>query len=382
MVTDPRFSGGTSAAVIADVMAMADAGARIALVPVASHFFDGAPDRPNAALLALADLDAVTLCPPGDEVSAQLAFFHQPLSFHDGVAQGSRIRAAKSVVVAHHPAFRGDGSLEYSPLRVNRMIAAQFGCQPLWAPVSGQVRRQLRSFSPLIRLTASDWVNRFDPSSWRATRPVFDGGSAVVGRHGRADPLKWPDRARDITAPLSPGPGWQTRVLGCPDDALQARGADVSRWDRLDFGSVAVPDFLNGIDVFCYFHSDRWVEAFGRTVIEAMLMERPCVLDPRLEPTFGAWAQYAPAAQAAQWVRALREIPDRTRQACRTIRDEVAQSYASRDIPQQFQALLQDPGTRARSGPKRASPLVTLRKSVGLARRRAARTARCEVPQR
>ena len=371
---ETRFSGGSAAAVIADISAMSAAGATVALVPVTSRFFDGAPDVPNSAVLALADLGGVSLQTAPQQITARAAFFHQPQPIYAGVAERIALRAERAVIVAHHPPFRGDGSLEYDPLRTVRLIDASFGVRPWCAPVSGVVRQQLRSCAPRIRLSSEVWVNRVDPENWQPGPPAFSNQTAIVGRHGRADPLKWPDRARDIEAPLDPGPGWQARVLGCPEAELRARGAEPSAWDCVPFGSVPVQEYLQGLDVFSYFYSDRWAEAFGRTVLEAMLMERPCVLDPRLEPTFGPHARFCKPQEAPALIRRLRETPEATQSQCRDVRERVAKSFASAEVPRQFERLLKDPGSRSRTGPKSASPLVALRKTGGLALRRAKMT--------
>ena len=214
MVADPRFSGGTAAALVSDVRAFSALGLRVELLTIDSRFFGGAADRPNAEVLALPDLPGVVLVE--GSASADTAFLHHPLAFFHGIRERVAVTARRAVLVAHHPPFPGDGSLEYSPLATNRRVRATFGCWPWWAPVSGVVRAQLRSFSPLLTMTSEDWVNTFDAAGWRAARPVFETPRATVGRHGRTDVLKWPDTAADVVPPLAPGPGWTTRVMGCP----------------------------------------------------------------------------------------------------------------------------------------------------------------------
>ncbi|WP_291734015.1 glycosyltransferase family 1 protein [Leisingera sp. F5] len=384
LVYDPRFSGGTAAAMLADARAFHAAGATVGLLPVTSGFFAGAEDIPNAAVADLAGLSGFDVLAPGTAVAADVVFFHHPLAFFHGVAETAEVLAGTSVLVAHHPPFRGDGSLEYDPVTTTRIIKKAFGTSPMWAPVSGVIRKHLRSFLPFVRLTGSDWVNTFDAGHWAPRRQVFDQAVATVGRHSREDPLKWPDRAADVSASLTPpGPGWATRVMGCPVQELKAGGVDLSSWDIVPFNGEPVDRFLDSLDVFSYFHSDRWVEAFGRTVLEAMLMERPCVLDRRLRETFGPLAQYASPAQVPDLLKALRNDPAGTRRHCSEIRDIVAGRYTSAAVPERLQSLRSDPGTSMRGGPVQASPFVTLRKLAGLARRErsAARRARKVKPE-
>lgn len=370
LVYDPRFSGGTAAAMLTDARAFHAAGAKVGLLPVTSGFFGSAQSKANAAVSELADLNRFQVLKPGARVATDTVFFHHPLTFFHGVAETAEIRADTSVLIAHHPPFRGDGSLEYDPIATTRKIKAAFGTSPMWAPVSGVIRKHLRSFLPFLRLTGSDWMNAFDTRHWRSRRPVFDGSSATVGRHSRDDPLKWPDRAPDVTASLAlPDAGWKTRVMGCPVQALKQAGVDLSGWEIVPFNGEPVDRFLESLDVFSYFHSDRWIEAFGRTVLEAMLMERPCILDERLRETFGPLAQYASPEQVPDLLNALRNDPMNTRRRCSEIRGIVADRYANTAIPERLRELRNDPGTSQRKGPVQASPFVTMRKLAGLARR-------------
>ena len=372
VVTDPRFSGGTAASLVSDVEVFVRLGARVGLLCIESGFFKAAPDRPNTRILALLDLPGVVRV--DGPVSAGIAFLHHPLAFFHGVRNPVEIQSSHAVLVTHHPPFRGDGSLEYDPLKTTRRIRRDFGCAVLWAPVSGLIRAQLRSFSPFLRMTRDDWVNTFDGDAWQPRHPVFSGGRAVVGRHGRSDILKWPERPDDVLAPLSPGPGWRTRVMGCPPELQEKLGSGAQNWELVPFNGESVPDFLESLDAFVYFHHARWVEAFGRTVAEAILMERPCILDPHLAPTFGELGYFCQPQEAPDLLRRLREDPAGTRSRASAARREAIRQYDTAKIESRLERLYADPGTRSRLGPKTASVPVALRKLAGLARRRVAGT--------
>ena len=367
IVVDPRFSGGTAAAVVQDVMTFHALGASVGIVPITTRFLNLPTDVPNKALLDLADLPNTKFV-EAKSVSSEVAFFHQPQAFYFPISERFDIRATRSVLVTHHPPFRGDASLEYDPLVTTRRIRQRFGAQVMWAPVSGLIRQQLRSFAPALRLTRSDWVNAFDPSEWTSQRPAFSDAVPVVGRHGRADMLKWPDRAEDIAAPYA-ADGWHTRIMGCPADDIIAKGVDTSRWELLGFNEEPVADFLDRLDVFCYFHSDRWVEAFGRTVAEALLMERPCILDPRLKATFGDLASYCRPTDTPALLEKLRQNPEQSRLDARRKRVEICEKYSIASIAGRLDALKSDDGTRARGPDVHSPPLVTMRRVIGLARR-------------
>ncbi|WP_226626414.1 glycosyltransferase [Alloyangia pacifica] len=372
VLTDPRFSGGTASAVISDVARFSELGLSVGLMPIRSRFFDGTDDLENPHVLKLQDLPGVSLAT--GTASAELTLLHHPLAFFHGLHTRAELTTRRAVVVTHHPPFRGDGSLEYNPLTVNRQISRAFGCHPWWAPVSGTVRAQLRSFAPLLTLTSEDWTNTFDPDEWRSTRPAFSGPQATVGRHGRADSLKWPDDLAAMTAPLSPGPAWRTRVMGLPDDVRRALGPAADAWEIVRFNAEPVGQFLESLDAFCYFYHPRWIEAFGRTIAEAILMERPCVLDPRLRANFGDLGHYCAPGDAADCLARLHERPEESRQHARDARERAITRFGNASVDARLRALMSDPGMRSRHGAKSTSASTTLRKIVGLARRQRART--------
>ena len=380
VVADLRFTGGTSAALAADVRAFAALGMTVGILPVRSAFLDAEDAVESPAISALFDLPAVEMA--HGPVRCDLAFLHNPLIFAEPFEGATPITARRTVVVAHHPPFRGDGSLEYNPVLVSARVRMAFGAGPLgtgavWAPVSGVIRRQLRAFTPLISMTRGDWANAFDPGDWIATRPAFAPAAtgrpvATIGRHGRADVLKWPDAAADMVAPLSPGPGWRASVMGCPPEVLRMAGAAAAGWEVLAFGARPVADFLDRLDVFVFHFHPRWVEAFGRTVAEAILMERPCILDPRLAPTFADLADYASPAEAPDLARRLRAAPEAARATAAARRPRAISAFGNAAIGRRVAELMRDGGTRSRAGPKAAPVAVTLRKAIGLSRRRLA----------
>lgn len=369
LVADPRFAGGTSSALATDCRALVALGMKIGLLRVSSSFLETGRNAPSPDVLALLDLPEVRDVAPGSTVTAKAAFFHHPLAFRREVPERAVVRADRAVVVAHHTPFRGDGSLEYDPLAVTRRIRRGFGARVWWAPNSELTRRHLRSFSPLIRLTSENWFNLFDVRRFRAARPAFGAGAPTVGRHGRVDPLKWPDRAEAAAASLPTAEGWRVRIMGCPRPALEARGVDLSRWEVLDFNAEPVRDFLESLDVFSYHFSESLVESFGRTVVEAMLMERPCVLDPRLEATFRGLASFCRPEETAAVLSRLRDDPGAARAAAARAREACVRRYAIDSIGERMSRLLADPGVRSRAGEKEARLLAAARKYVGHHRR-------------
>ena len=372
VVADARFSGGSTAALVADVQALSALGANIGLLFVRSAYLDDARDAPNPKALALADLPGVTLLSPGCRAHGRVAFLHHPLVFSRGIEESARLSADRAVIVAHHPPFRPDGSVEYNPADAVRRARAALGVQAWFAPVSGLVRAQLAAFAPFIRQTSVDWPNIFDVAGWQVTRAPFSGDAPLtIGRHSRADPLKFPATAAANDAAYPAGPNLRVRVLGCPVDTLRELGAHPDRWDVVAFGAEPVAEFLNSLDIFVYFYHPRFEEAFGRTVVEAALCGRPLLLDPRLERTFGKAAQYCTPNEVASAVDRIAANPAAARQRAARVRQEMIDHYACETIGPRLERIMADRGVTSRRDAS-AGPISVARKLTGHYRRRMA----------
>jgi glycosyltransferase involved in cell wall biosynthesis len=370
VVADPRFAGGSTAALVSDVTAMAGLGLSVGLSFVRSAYLDDARDPVNAKALALADLDGVTLLDPATPARSALAFLHHPLVFFRGIEETLSLSAERCVIVTHHAPFRADGSLEWDPIATRRRARQATGLAAWFAPISGVVRAQLASFEPLIRQSSADWPNIFDPADWPQTRAALSGPDLIIGRHGRPDPLKFPATGAEIDAALPASDKVRVRVLGCPAEALLARGAHPDRWEVLEFGAEPVVEFLNSLDVFTYHYHPNWLESFGRTVAEAILCARPCLLDPRLAPTFGDMAQYCRPEETAGALRRLADDPAATMVRAQAARRTALRRFGASQMEARLAALRQDVGVAAHDGAS-VPRARAFRKLVGLYRRKA-----------
>lgn len=369
MVADPRFAGGTSAALIADTQAFLAIGANVGLVFVTSGFLSEA-DPLNKSVQQLLDHDRVRLVPSSGEVSAETAFLHHPMVFFHGIAERMKIRADRAVLVTHHAPFRGDGSLEYDPIMTTWRAWRALGIRPAWAPISGLCRAQLASFSPLIKLTDENWVNIFDPAEWQPKRKIFsDPDLVVIGRHGRSDTLKWPETTEKIAESLPSGDGRKIRVMGCPERDLTEMGVDMAGWDLLSFNEEPVDHFLDSLDIFSFFHHPLWIETFGRTVAEAILMGRACILDPSLKPTFGDLAHYCETSEVNEAVEKIAGQPDTYREISNRNRDRAIELYSSRSVAGRYNSLSNKHRKATATLPTYGNA-HTIRKLLGLYKRR------------
>ncbi|GIF02940.1 antifreeze protein, type I [Actinoplanes siamensis] len=320
ILSDFRYPGGNSAAIAAEVRAQAGAGLRTALVHVPSpHNRDGLPFSPRIAELIRDGL--AELATPDGVTHARLLVIRQPRIFTEDLAVVPRVRAGHTVMVLNQaPGDAGNPTRYYDFDEVRDRVEVYFGPAVEWAPISPQIRGRLPG------LAADDWHEIIDVAQWQAGDRTR-GEVPVIGRHGRADPVKWPRTADDLLQAYPDRPDLRVRVLGGGEIAIRLLGRRPANWDVVPFGAEQPADFLRTIDFFVYFHDPDLVEAFGRTILEAMAAGVPAIIGEHFRPIFGDAALYTTPAGVEPLVRDLWADPERYRRVAGRARDFVAGRY-------------------------------------------------------
>ncbi|MBC8165778.1 MAG: hypothetical protein H7Y20_07890 [Bryobacteraceae bacterium] len=371
LVTDPRFLGGTFQAFRSDILAFCAAGLKVGVIFHKSRNFFQEIDKENPLLLELRDHPGVVANP----IKSDTVFLHNPQVF--GPRQLDRDNPIslplhrRLFMVAHHPPFLGNGALCYDPVTTTTAVARLCKQRTTveWLPVSGLVRRQLRSFQPLIAVNLMDWPNIFDLQHWRPHREKLLSSTLVVGRHGRAHPDKWPDNPDEIASSMPAAVKTRVRLLGADHAFFTLRGVDSTGWEIIPFGGEDPREFLESLDVFVYFHSATWREAFGRTIAEAMLMNVRCILDPALRPTFGQNAIYCAPAETSHVLDNIRRSLPAHRAAAKAAGDWCRACFDSAQIGSRYTSVLESGIAFSGTGERSTSRIETLRKFVGFHRR-------------
>lgn len=290
LVGDFRFPGGTSTSVVSDVRALHGAGYRVGLLAYASKLFDGRRSF-HPGIRALVEGGFADLVPPGQPVEAELCCLHHPAVFEHLPALPLEISCPRFVMVVHHPPIDADGNEQYDLLRIMRVTEAQFG-PVVWAPVGPKVRNAFNRVNLAPALTQSDWVNTIDADEFRKSRPRLRGQLPVLGRHSRPGIEKWPDSETEFKNAYPDANQLRVRLMGWGNQLDEIVEERPQNWDVLPFDAMPVEDFLAGLDYFSYFHSEVWVEAFGRSILEAMAAGLVCFLPEHFEPLFRDAAVY------------------------------------------------------------------------------------------
>ncbi|NGN43426.1 glycosyl transferase [Mesorhizobium sp. CGMCC 1.15528] len=304
---DPRFPGGTSSALRAELKAADRFGLGCAFIPFVGRRgpLIGGFERRTAKLID--DLGVPWLT--GEEiVTCDVLFAHHPQVFEHMPAISVNIRPRHVVCVAHHPPFDGAWTPQYETAIVQRNLERLFGALVSFAPVGPKIRRQ---FEKLVgekpRLLRHDLWNMIDMADWQDRRRPPPERSATLGRHSRADPLKWPDTQDDLLAAYPDAKHLSVEVLGgIPEVIKPWIGAN---WNILPYADDGVGEFLSRLDFYVYFHSRRWIEAFGLGIAEAMASGLVAIIDPCHEDLFGEGAVYADVRDVGTEIDRLMSSP-------------------------------------------------------------------------
>ncbi|MGX6604155.1 glycosyltransferase [Micromonosporaceae bacterium Da 78-11] len=327
ILSDFRYPGGTSASIAAEVHAQAEAALSTVLVHVPS------PHQPRALPFSprISDLlrDGIAeLAREGEPVAARLLLVRQPRIFTADLATVPRVRAERTVMVINQPpGDAGDPARYYDFAAVRERVHRYFGDDVEWAPISPQVRDQIRQVAPGARLVDEDWHEIIDVADWWHDREGFVGDVPVIGRHGRADPVKWPRDPEEIRQAYPVSGDVRVRVLGGADIAVKRLDGLPANWEVLRFGAERPDEFLRTIDFFVYFHDPDLVEAFGRTILEAMASGVPAIIGEHFRPIFADAALYTTPAGVAGLVREMYADPVRYRAVTTRAREFVERRF-------------------------------------------------------
>jgi UDP:flavonoid glycosyltransferase YjiC (YdhE family) len=345
MITDCRLPGGTVASIAEEVQAQGRAGLRTGILHVPSGLV--ADPRPfNPRLTALVRAGAADIVVDPARVDAGLAVLRHPAVFAAPSGALPAVAVDRTLAVVNQSPQDAGGEPYYDLAAFRRAVEGHFGGEVSYAPIGPDVRRQLTGIAPELPLLRRDWVNVIDIDAW-AVDPGrrFAGRRPIIGRHSRDDPKKWPATREDVLAAYPAHRAVEVRVLGGADDARRLLGRVPANWTLYPFGSMDPQRFLATIDAWVYFHHPSWVEAFGRTILEAMASGVPSILPPHFAPLFGDAPAYLRPAGVLDQVLAWRDDPHAARRRAAAGQHDVRERFSHQTHVTRLQELLA--GTRA-----------------------------------
>ena len=289
-LADIRFPGGTSTALKYELRACAAAGLTTGLIPVASPLL--ARNRPpNAKVLSEIKRTGTIIIPRDEVPRCRLALLYHPTLLSTDIGTPPRFKADLFGVVAHQPPRDRFGVQAYQVEHWARIARDYFRHELTILPVSQVVRNCFEAEGLSDFLSHKDWNNLIDPDDFPHRDCSEIALPIVVGRHSRPGPEKWPEK-RVALAAYPDNPRYIHRFLGIDRHYLEQFESVPANWHALPFSDKPVSAFLRGLDVFSYFHSAAWIEAFGYTVLEALATGLPTILPHYLRDIFEDAAEY------------------------------------------------------------------------------------------
>ncbi len=344
LITDMSLLGGTRRCNEGYIEAAADMGLRIGLF----HWprYDMRLTEVADEYLELSYRDNVDILVREDQVNCKTVLIHHPpiLKYRidalpDIITQNVFILVNQSPMQLYSQA-----PFYYDPKEVDALCQDLFGKTPCWIPIAPRVTKILQDtggydnilsevWSPPYRGTLPDHIP--DAPIGLGTNRRF-----VIGRHARDHWTKWPETAETLGAAYcAEAPNITTRILGGARTVKKILGDVPSNWDVLEFDTVAVTDFVQGLDFFLHFIRSDYIEEFGRNIMEAMAGGRVVILPHSFQDTFGDAAVYCEPDQVRSVVERLWENPANYRAQAQRGFDFVVRNCSAPTVQKRLKAL-------------------------------------------
>jgi len=240
-----------------------------------------------------------------ENIAAPLTIVRHPTVAHSICKLRCRIQTDCLILVINHPAVRFGGKLDYDLSQVADNLQQSFGIKPKLCPNSPIVASACQNSTSYPVALDHLWLNVFDVPDY-SVQPRATDAPIVIGRHTRDHRDKWPRNAATIRAAYPTDKDVSIKILGGADVPCKLLGALPSNWTVYNFNEMATADFLKLIDVYVYFHHEEWVEAFSRSVCEAIIFGIPTILPPYFKTLFEDACLYCVPEEVIEVVSELR----------------------------------------------------------------------------
>ncbi len=246
---DPRFPGGTSSAIAAELDAVAPF-ARIAVHAYTSRMFKG--DAVARSLAAALDRNRLHIIWDARQIAADTVIVHNPSFLKFESEPHLRILTRHLVVVCHENFARPGGAESFDVAGcLERLAAGSLALRRTLAPISRWNRETVlgwlsdRRERDVWSVLPDDWHNIFAASY---TAPTATPGDRR-GRHSRPGFEKFPPLdVMDICFPEAA----ETNVILGGDNWLNGN-VHRPHWTLLPFQGIEIEDYFEMIDFMVYF---------------------------------------------------------------------------------------------------------------------------------
>lgn len=307
---DWRRYGGPQKSMLEEIQALTTAGYKVGILHLEAFRFMIRRMRylcePVHELLARNVIDEVIL---SDAATVDVLVLRYPPILQFLPAETSSLKVGSMLIVANQAPHERDGSdLRYEVGTCSRHAKQLFGVTPLWVPQGESVRSQIEPLLPSNMIDKENMPGIIDLKEWAVDRSTPKGEKPIVGRYSRDHKLKFPPNRTELVQAYPRTDDIDVRIMG-GDSAckrlLKKRANFPQNWTVYEHGQIPVREFLSSIDFFVYFDHANMVEAFGRSLLEALASGCVVITREKFRSTFGEGAIYCEPSDVMETVLAL-----------------------------------------------------------------------------
>ena len=247
----------------------------------------------------------------------------------------NRSRSDESYLVFNNSLYRPSGELTFQPDYIKNLIKELNTNKVYLCPIGPMIRSELlQEFLPTeYTYVKEDWTPTFDISEYYLPVKKTFSSPITIGRHGRDGAEKWHENTSDLLLAYPNSKDYKVCILGGANQIKTRLGSLPSNWEVYEFGSKSPLDYLDSLDVFIYLPHSKLVEAFGRTIVEAMIAGIPCILPRRFRDTFEELPLYSDAERIEELLDKLRKNDSARIDYCTIVQELAFNKYSSSKIP-------------------------------------------------
>jgi glycosyltransferase involved in cell wall biosynthesis len=305
IVTDLSFSGGNASSTIDEIDFFLAQGLSVTLIDCRS-------DRNIKAPISHRYESYKKIIQPirdAKSVRAEVMILRHPscITSKQLDLTGEVIICRSAFFVINNSCLLTDGSAAYVSIDLDRKIRAFPAAKKTLCPISDLIRDELLLSDDFKGINISDmnWHPTFDSFIYESHPKAKLEKPFVIGRHARDGTEKWLEDPLLLQKVYPSEEGFRISVLGGAKCAVEILGSLPSNWEVIAFGEETAKNYLQNLDAFVYFPHSGLVEAFGRTIVEAMLSCVPVIIPLRFRATFGDLPLYCEPNQVASVISRL-----------------------------------------------------------------------------
>lgn len=293
LVGEWRQYGGPQKSMIEEIKALKKYNKKVAICQMEAFRFMSTEHKPKCeAIQSMINSGLVDEVNFDDQLETEKVVLRYPLLLQFTPNGKCNWNISKGIILANQAPHEVNGEdYRYYLSDCIRNSKYLFGIDFFWAPMGPQVRKAIEGKIP-TSLLMNDIPGIVDVDEWLIQKEKFIDNLPVIGRYSRDNVLKYPDTKSKLLSAY-PDNGCKVRIMGGVNSCSEILENRIPlNWELLPYGAEDVKDFLSKIDFFVYFDNPNIVEAFGRSILEAIASGVLVILHPKFEEAFGDLALY------------------------------------------------------------------------------------------